>query len=523
MSEQVGVAQLGPVRIGDALPGGWEVGAVAVSRAEALFTLTRPDGERVTLSLPGARGPWHRGPFHPRVPLAYRPSPLPVDAFAAAGRALALRLQRAIGSEDPRTTTERWLQIARTLGRTPTPASSAPPPGDWKSALRRTLLDRPRARLRLAELLPPSALPDVACVLPWTSLEYGTALLHGPCCSDFQARPAPEPGVEDTPLARWRSPAMRAFRRAMAGDGHPSTCRPSCPRLAGRSDAISALELHGGPAAFVDNQVRLVEDLLAGRSEPEATPLGVTFPTTSFCNYDCLMCRFGEEGTLADERPPRFYDALTPLLPGLRTVTALGGEPLASPVFRAFLASSVWADHPQLRASLTTNGSYLTPKEQARIAHVRFANITVSLNAASEETYAAVNRGLPLHRVRANLDALLDPGRGLAPERVTYSMVLLKRNLHELESFAALCRADGVEMRFMLPMHDRHGQSIMTSRDAMQQAEAALRRIAEEEWAEGRLSAARRIRGEVEVLADRLARGVTRPLPDDGPRLPVLQ
>jgi molybdenum cofactor biosynthesis enzyme MoaA len=96
-------------------------------------------------------------------------------------------------------------------------------------------------------------------------------------------------------------------------------------------------------------------------------------------------------------------------------------------------------------------------------------------------------------------------------------MVLLKANAHELTAFAELARADGADVRFMLPMYDRNGQSILTCRDTMERVEAELRAIARQLWAAGRVDGARRMLGEANVLADRLARGILRPLPDDEP------
>jgi molybdenum cofactor biosynthesis enzyme MoaA len=169
-----------------------------------------------------------------------------------------------------------------------------------------------------------------------------------------------------------------------------------------------------------------------------------------------------------------------------------------------------------VRVALTTNGSYLTPRELERLADVRFEHVTVSLNAASAETYARVNRGLPLARVRENLDALLaGRARDGSPESISYSMVILRENLHEIADFAALAEGDGVGVRFMLPMHDRNGQSFLTDAKLMRDVELRLRDVAARLSERGSERDARRVRGEADVLSLRLARGVLRPLPDD--------
>jgi molybdenum cofactor biosynthesis enzyme MoaA len=203
------------------------------------------------------------------------------------------------------------------------------------------------------------------------------------------------------------------------------------------------------------------------------------------------------------------------LLPSLHLIEAAGGEPLAAPAFRDFLAEVDFHRFPQLQISLTTNGSYLTPREQERMAQVRFSNLTISMNAATADTYMKVNRGLEFARVRANLDALLQRKRaGLFGGSLVYSMVLLKENLHEISAFAELAREDDVMFRFMLPMHNRNNQSILTDKGMMEEALASLEAVARDERASGRIQRARWVLGEARVLRARLDAGLFAPLPD---------
>ena len=94
-------------------------------------------------------------------------------------------------------------------------------------------------------------------------------------------------------------------------------------------------------------------------------------------------------------------------------------------------------------------------------------------------------------------------------------MVLLKSNFHEIRQFAELAWKDSVQVRFMLPMHDRNGQSIMTDKQAMEEAVEGLEAVAQEAWKRGQRHVAREILGEARVVKSRLERGVFRPIPDD--------
>ncbi|MEZ4404179.1 MAG: radical SAM protein [Kofleriaceae bacterium] len=471
-------ARLGPLAEGAAIAGA-RITAIAW-RGDAAHLTLEVAGATVDLVLAATAVP--PGPFRGLPALTYRPTALPFAQFAAAGAAVAAALA------------PHWPGC---LAR------------DWRDALA-GLGDDVDAALPLGEVLPAAAAARVACVAPWTRLEYGQRAQYGPCCADFQAAPALGHGP---PLSLWRSAAMRGFRRALASAPPPSTCRTDCPRLAARSDTLASIVLRGGPPAYRANQRAVIEAILAGDDDPATTPLELVCSATRSCNYDCLMCSHGATGTLADELPVEFYQGLAPILPGLGALEVLGGEPLASPVLRRVLAGPILRGAPQLEVALTTNGSYLTADALDRFRSVRLGHVTVSLNAATAATYQRVNRGLPWARIRANTAALLAAHHARrSPRAITYSMVILRANLDEIEAFAALAAADGVAVRYMLPIGDRNRQSFLGEPALVRAVAAALARVAADLRARGRVVEAARVDGEVAVLGA---------LPRGG-RLPVL-
>jgi pyruvate-formate lyase-activating enzyme len=426
-----------------------------------------------TSGLPPARS----GPFDvPQLAVAYQPGPVPFEALAPLGRALAARLANVT-----------WAELTTADAH-------------WRQRLRAHLLAHPTARARLGDWLPAEALPAWPCVLPWTRLELSQGGVVGPCCAEYQARRWPLSGGLD---ALWNGEAMQAFRRAMASQNLASACRSTCPILRGGSERPADLRLHGGAAALVDAQLAVVDAMLAGDLQVAGAPLAMCFTVTSFCNYDCLMCPLGVEGTLDDELQPAFYEALEQWLPRLLVLEVNGGEPFASPHFRAFVERLDRAALPQLRLNVVTNASYLSGKQLQRFAQVPWGQVTVSLNAATPETYALVNRGLSWERIRPHLDALR-----AQTQEITYSMVILRQNLQEIELFADLAEADGVAVRFLLPFRDRHGASVMTELPLMRAALASLERVLARLQARGRLHEARGVEGSVLVLRERLSRGL---------------
>ncbi len=382
----------------------------------------------------------------------------------------------------------------------------SPDATQWRELATQKLLNRPDLSLRLADLVPKEQLPSWPCSLPWTRLEFSQGQLIGPCCAEYQTQS--HPAVPFLPQTLWRGEAMRSFRRAMATQNLAASCRSTCPVLTGRTETPAEVRLRGGPLEAIEAQLLTIDDLLSGTEEMRGGPLTIGLTVTSFCNYDCLMCPCGEEGKLTDQLTPQFYADLLPMLKTAQVLEVNGGEPLASPNFREFLTQMDARELPQLRVNLITNGSYLVPKLLDRLEHVPFGNVTFSLNAATDATYLLVNRGLTFERIRATLADFHRRRRGGMPGEVTYSMVILKQNLHEIEEFAELAQQDQVAVRFMLPFRDRNASSIMTDRTAMLSALKSLQRVVAMLLSRGRAREARNAAASARVLLERLDAGV---------------
>jgi molybdenum cofactor biosynthesis enzyme MoaA len=388
-----------------------------------------------------------------------------------------------------------------TLGRIP-----------WETKLRWLLRDRPGIKVRLGDVVPARLLPALPCTMPWTRLELHDGDTFGPCCADW-IRERHFVGGDPTPARLWDGPVLRAFRAAMRAGAALRTCRPSCPVLTGGTERPADLRLPGGPPEAVEDRIRLVRALLDGReAAADFAPLSICVATTTGCNYDCVMCDCGQTGRAEDERPRAFWDGLAPWLHLGVEVDANGGEPLLSPTFRAFVEEAARSGAPPSIA-MTTNASLLTPKWLDGLGRSPFRSLIVSLNSTRPDTYRAVHRGLPLKRVRANLDHLLELRRqGRFTGGLTYSMVVLRRNLAEVRDFATLALADGAEVRYLLPMRDRNGQSVLTDAGLMRAAAAALEDAAATLEGAGLEQSARRVRATAQVVRDRLAAGTVEAL-----------
>jgi molybdenum cofactor biosynthesis enzyme MoaA len=335
---------------------------------------------------------------------------------------------------------------------------------------------------------------------------------YGPCCCNYMRVPAP-PFPDGADLDRlWNSGVFRTFRKAMLAGERPRTCRDTCPALAGGTDRLDRMTIKGGPAALVENQIRCIRAMIEGRVEVAHAPTRVNVAATTFCNYDCLMCDCGRKGTLKDQRTPEFYRKLKPWIGGAELIEASGGEPLASPNYRKFVAGMAASDLPA-NLLVTTNGSLLTPAWLATLPRIPFALICISLNAATAGTYLAVNRGATWKTIRRNIDELLRLRRGgRFNGAILYSMVILRRNLHEIRAFAEMAVRDGVNVRYHLPNRDLNGQTIMTDEGSMIRAADALEEAAGLLDAHAMTWSADEVRSRLTVLRNRLAAGIFEPI-----------
>jgi hypothetical protein len=384
--------------------------------------------------------------------------------------------------------------------------SSAPGPLGWADRVRLLLTNRPDLHIRLADVVPAAEMPSWPCALPWRRLECTADGSFGPCCPDYLAvRATADRGA--SPVTLWNHAHMQAIRCTMAS-GRLETCRDSCPVPATGLERPGALTLHGGSPSLVESQIRLVEDMLAGRAEVRTPPLELCLAVTSYCNYDCVMCCV-PRGTLDDQLGETFWRGLSPWLETMTLLDANGGEPFASPVFREFLADIDFAAHPQLRLHATTNGSYFTPRALDHYLRLPFSSLTISLNAATPETYLAVNRGLPWERIRENLDAILNARReGHLTCPIRYSMVILRSNIREVRAFADLALGDRVGVRYLLPTNNRNDESIMDKPELVREAAAALAEVHQVLTAACLEFDAQELAGTLQVLRSRLAAGV---------------
>ena len=172
---------------------------------------------------------------------------------------------------------------------------------------------------------------------------------------------------------------------------------------------------------------------------------------TDRCNYKCVYCRSGNEGTIYGDLPFSEYLRIVQLFVGvgIKKVRITGGEPLLRKGVIEFvreLSRLRTVEGQPLDITATTNGHLLA--EMARpLKDAGLRRVTVSMDAVDPERFARITR-VPngyesvLAGVRASRQAGLDP--------VKINCVLLRGfNEDQIANFGKFAREERVVVRFI--------------------------------------------------------------------------
>jgi MoaA/NifB/PqqE/SkfB family radical SAM enzyme len=168
------------------------------------------------------------------------------------------------------------------------------------------------------------------------------------------------------------------------------------------------------------------------------------------CNIRCVMCYHSLESTrrvptvhLSPEDFSRIASRVLPHAHGLSL--SLGNEPLMSPHFVPILR--VAAAYRVPHVNFFTNGLLLTDANIDAIIEYGVAQVCVSIDGATPETYNAIRRGGDFHQLVGNVERLVarrTRARRALPH-VRFDMVMMQRNVHEMVDLVILAARLGVQ------------------------------------------------------------------------------
>lgn len=195
-------------------------------------------------------------------------------------------------------------------------------------------------------------------------------------------------------------------------------------------------------------------------------PSQVIVDVTEVCNLACIHCphpqfkRSSEYGAryLDPELHHKMVDEVREHGSGctqyLRYTS--NGEPLVHPGIYDMLDYAV--ARSGVFVTLTTNGTIMNRKRVERLLACGLHMVDVSIDAQSEETYAAVRVNGDLRVTRDNVLQLLEMKRDLkARTRVVVSFVEQPQNTQEISAFEQFWRSKGVDQVVVRRLHSAAG------------------------------------------------------------------
>jgi radical SAM protein with 4Fe4S-binding SPASM domain len=177
----------------------------------------------------------------------------------------------------------------------------------------------------------------------------------------------------------------------------------------------------------------------SGRAEISLEhPIDLSIETVDWCNYECPMCpRSVDRGSGARLTKEAYENVIRQYAEQTKGLAAVGfdrGEPLLD----GRIEEKIRYAHEQgiVDIIVTTNGVFLSPERSRRLIDAGLTKLHVSLDAATQETYALC-RGGNLAAVEANVLEFLRIRDGMNRKyplvRVSFAMIALNR--HERGQF----------------------------------------------------------------------------------------
>ena len=172
------------------------------------------------------------------------------------------------------------------------------------------------------------------------------------------------------------------------------------------------------------------------------------------CNLRCRMCPIQFRADGPPHGPPAFMDfrVFTRLVDEMDRMTELHlqglGEPMMHPRFFDMVAYAV---EKGVRVTTNSNLTLLNQRRAERCVDSGLAELHVSVDGATAETYEAIRTRARYGRVRANLERLtaLRSARGNARPKIVIVFVVMRQNVEELPELVRQAGGWGVEEVFV--------------------------------------------------------------------------
>jgi len=202
----------------------------------------------------------------------------------------------------------------------------------------------------------------------------------------------------------------------------------------------------------INNRIKLVKAYFSGQAQLDAFPFEIAIGITNRCNLNCKFCprRFSKRpiGEISLGLLGSLLDQVTPYV----NVVDLSFD--GEPFLHSHWADCIEACHRRdIRAILQTNALLLNDSLAREILDVGVDSITLSLDAATAETYRILKPGSDFERVIDNIEHFLSLARSRSRRtKITIQFVRGPDNRHEVGAFLRRWKNKGADFLRIKPM-----------------------------------------------------------------------
>lgn len=206
--------------------------------------------------------------------------------------------------------------------------------------------------------------------------------------------------------------------------------------------------MHNEALVYLDNRYLNQAEFRLGRLHLQSMPRYLTLVLGNGCNIDCRHCyqlKNGDNLLRDPELGTTLRRELSSFYPFLSTLRLQGGEVFALRGFEQML-DDVQALVRRPLISISSNGTLINERWARRLVELPLQSLTISLDAATPETYAKLRRGGEFEVVLNNLRRLQSIKRelGSAYPVIDTFFVIMRSNFREIPAYLALMAALGV-------------------------------------------------------------------------------
>ena len=272
------------------------------------------------------------------------------------------------------------------------------------------------------------------CYAPFTTLDFGPTGDVAVCCANTTHIVG---NVRTQSLHEiWTGPAMQTIRSAFRNYQFVQGCN-KCIQQVNRGDLRTTFSKK--------------DDVYALDQSWERGPVRMDFRLANTCNLACIMCCGECSSTIRRDvdhlplldcsYPERFFEELEAYLPYLQHAGFTGGEPfLVQNNYRVWDLIIQHAGH--IKCRITTNGTVLTDKVRHYLERLQLADLCVSIDGATKETFEFVRRGASFERVLDHLGYFSDYCRRTGTN-LRFNVCGLAANWRELPEIYLLAKRYG--------------------------------------------------------------------------------